>query len=118
MEKSRYRLVSSKCKNCSLVHFPARGFCPECNSETQEDNVSGFGEIVSFTKIHANPAGFGRKTPYTLALIKLVEGPMISGEVVCGDVQIGSKVRAVFRKLYEDGPAGLIHYGFKFEIIE
>jgi uncharacterized protein len=118
MEQPRYRLVSSKCKHCSITHFPSRSVCPDCNNATENDHISGFGEVVSFTKIHATPAGFGRKVPYTLAIIKLVEGPMISGEVVNENVQIGSKVKTVFRKLYDDVPAGLIHYGFKFELVE
>lgn len=76
------------------------------------------GEIVSFTHIHTNPAGFA--APYTIALIKLAEGPMISSQMVGRkeDVAIGKKVRVVFRKLSEDGDAGLIHYGFKFEVVE
>lgn len=117
MEKPRYRLVSSKCNHCSVMHFPARTVCPECHNATEEDRISGFGEVVSFTVIHATPAGFDRKVPYTLAIIKLVEGPMISGEVV-GDAKIGSKVKTIFRKLYDDAPRGLIQYGFKFETIE
>ena len=31
---------------------------------------------------------------------------------------IGSRVKAVFRRMYTDGSSGLIHYGLKWEIAE
>jgi uncharacterized OB-fold protein len=117
LKEQRYKLIGTKCAGCSIVHFPARSMCPDCHKATEKHQLSGLGEIVSFTHIHTNPAGFA--APYTIALIKLNEGPMISSQVVSRkeDVDIGKKVRVVFRKLSEDGEAGLIHYGFKFEVI-
>ncbi|HEV2230675.1 MAG TPA: hypothetical protein VGS18_00605, partial [Thermoplasmata archaeon] len=50
-------------------------------------------------------------------LVKTVEGPLLTGQVVDIDpnyVRIGLKVRATFRKLREEGKAGVIHYGYKF----
>ncbi|EQD29218.1 protein containing DUF35, partial [mine drainage metagenome] len=54
---------------------------------------------------------------YVLALVRTVEGPMLTGQVVDigpSEVRIGLKVRATFRKLREEGKAGVIHYGYKF----
>jgi len=92
--------------------------CPECHGQTEEHALSGEGEIVSFTHIHAAPSGF--EAPYTIALIKLKEGPTVASQVVGRkeDIKIGKKVKVIFRKLCEDGNAGLIHYGFKFELAE
>ena len=57
------------------------------------------------------------QVPYALALVKTVEGPVLTGQVVdtdVKDVRIGLRVRATFRKLREEGKAGVIHYGYKF----
>ena len=57
------------------------------------------------------------QVPYILALVKTKEGPVLTGQVVDiepKDVAIGLKVRATFRKLREEGKAGVIHYGYKF----
>ncbi len=81
--------------------------------------MSGKGSVVTFTENHTAPAGFERYIPYTVAIIQLEEGPMVAGQVV-GDttnIEIGTHVHAVFRKLYEDGPDGIIHYGMKFEVV-
>jgi hypothetical protein len=79
--------------------------------------LSGQGEVFSFTVVHEAPQGFEMQVPYVLALVKMVEGPTITAQVVDVDpnsVEMGMKVRAVFRKLREEGPEGVIQYGYKF----
>ncbi|MCI4347829.1 MAG: OB-fold domain-containing protein, partial [Thermoplasmata archaeon] len=66
---------------------------------------------------HEAANGFEMLVPYALAIVQTVEGPLLTGQVVNirpEDLQIGLKVRATFRKLREEGPAGVIHYGYKF----
>ncbi len=79
--------------------------------------LSGDGEVVSFTVVHDAAEGFEMQVPYVVALVQTVEGPILTGQVVNvepAEVQIGLKVRATFRKLREEGKAGVIHYGYKF----
>ena len=96
--------------------MPPRAVC-ECGRSGLKNVVfSGKGEIVSHTEIHIAPAGFEGNTPYNIALIKLEEGPVISG-IVIGKPDIGKKVKSVFRRLHVDGGEGLISYGFKFEVV-
>ena len=55
--------------------------------------------------------------PYAVAFIKNDDGVMLAGQLVDVEfdkIQIGMRVKAVMRKLNEDGEAGVIHYGFKF----
>ena len=62
-----------------------------------------------------------RQRPYVLALIKLDEGPTITGQIVDADheaLEIGKRVRNVFRKVREDGKSGIIQYGYKFVLEE
>jgi hypothetical protein len=79
--------------------------------------LSGDGEVFSYTVLHEPAEGFEMQVPYILALVRTVEGPTLTGQIVDlapQDVRIGLKVRATFRKLREEGPAGVIHYGYKF----
>jgi len=122
LKKSKYGLIGTKCKTCSQVFFPPKSLCPDCRrkGELQEFQFSGNGEVISYTIITAPPEGFEAYVPYAVGLIKLNEGTTISGQVV-GDpakLDIGKKVRPVFRKMYEDGDGGVIHYGIKFEVVD
>lgn len=116
LAKHRYSLTGTRC-GCGQVHFPPRKVC-ECGMETGPFTFSGRGTIVTYTTIHVGPAGFERNTPYHVALVKLDEGPVISGIVVDKKIDIGKKVRSVFRRLSADGDGGLINYGLKFELAD
>ena len=56
--------------------------------------------------------------PYTVALVKLDEGPMVTAQLTdvdASEVQIGMPVEMVTRKLRDDGDErGMIVYGYKF----
>jgi uncharacterized protein len=119
----RYNLGGSKCTTCGTVFFPPRPVCPACPHHRQTIGrmapfqLSGSGEVFSFTVVHEAAEGFEMQVPYILALVKTVEGPVLTGQVVDVDpssIRIGLKVHATFRKLREEGPAGVIHYGYKF----
>ena len=65
------------------------------------------------------PAGFEGQAPYTVALVKLEEGPMVTAQLTdLGNtpVEIGMPVEMVTRKLKVDGDneRGVIIYGYKF----
>lgn len=79
---------------------------------------SGRGVVESFTIIRVAPKGFEDQTPYTVGIIKLEEGASISGQIVgpLEKVEIGKRVKPVFRRLMEDGREGVIHYGVKFAL--
>ena len=118
----RYRLLGTKCLNCNSQYFPPRKICPKCRRKGRIENVKfcGKGKIYSYTKITAPPAGFELEAPYMFAIIELDEGVRVTSQVVdCNEeeVKIGSPVKMVFRKIAEDSEEGLIHYGFKFELV-
>jgi len=82
--------------------------------------LSGRGEIYSFSTMYNVPHGFEEQKPYTVALVKLDEGPMVTAQLtdIAGvDVKIGMRVEMVTRKLREDGKEGQIIYGYKFRPI-
>lgn len=117
LKQQRYNLVGEKCPDGHYV-FPPRDVCPGCGKEAKElYTFSGKGEVYSFTTIYEAPAGFENQAPYTVALVKLEEGPMITAQLTDVDIEsvtIGMPVEMVVRKVSEDGDNGLINYGYKF----
>lgn len=119
LKKQRYALVGEVCPHCQAKIFPPRDVCPECGGEAKtEFQFSGKGEIYSFTVMHDAPAGFESTIPYTVALVKLAEGPMVTAQLTdLGEqaIQIGMPVEMVTRKIRSDGDEkGMLVYGYKF----
>jgi len=119
LKKQRYALVGETCPHCDAKIFPPRDVCPECGGEAKTAyRFSGKGEIYSFTRMGNAPAGFEQQSPYTVALIKLEEGPIVTAQLTDlgeTDVQIGMPVEMVTRKLRDDtDERGIIVYGYKF----
>ncbi len=53
--------------------------------------------------------------------MELDEGAKVTAQIVdadIDDIEIGDPVEMVFRKIREDGPGGVITYGFKFKIVK
>ena len=119
LKDQRYKLVGEVCPHCQAKLFPPRDVCPECGGEAKAQYAfSGRGEVYSFTTVYDPPAGYEENAPYTVALIKLDEGPLVTAQLTdLGDqpVQIGTPVEMVTRKLRNDGDErGMIVYGYKF----
>jgi uncharacterized OB-fold protein len=119
LKQQRYALVGEVCPHCDAKIFPPRDVCPSCGGEAKEAyNFSGRGEVYSFTRMADAPAGFEEQAPYTVALVKLVEGPVVTAQLTdLGDskVEIGMPVEMVTRRIRQDGDErGMIVYGYKF----
>ena len=119
LRQQRYALVGEVCPHCDAKIFPPRDVCPHCGGEARNPYAfSGKGEVYSYTRMTDAPAGFEENAPYTVALIKLVEGPLVTAQLTdLGDkpVEIGMPVEMVTRKLREDGDErGMLVYGYKF----
>lgn len=120
LQQQRYRLVGEICPHCEEKIFPPRDICPNCHGEVKIDNAhqfSGKGEVYSHTTVYDAPEGYGENAPYTVAVIKLEEGPLVTAQLTDVDndkVSIGMPVEMVTRKLREDGDRGMLIYGYKF----
>ena len=119
LKQQRYGLVGEVCPHCDFKIFPPRDVCPECGGEAKEPyTFSGKGEVFSFTTLQDGPSGFESSAPYTVALIRLEEGPVVTAQLTdLGDqvVEIGMPVEMVTRKIRSDGDErGIIIYGYKF----
>ena len=119
LKQQRYALVGEVCPHCDTKIFHPRDICPACGKEAKTSFAfSGKGEVFSYTTIYEAPAGFDETAPYTVALVKLEEGPLVTAQLTdLGDTQlvIGMLVEMVTRKLRSDGDErGMLIYGYKF----
>ena len=119
--ESRYNLIGAKCGNCGGLYFPPRTVCPVCHRKSlgkmERFKLNGKGEVMSFSIVHDAPSQLELQKPYVIAIIKMEEGIRLTGQVIdCepADVTIGMRVQATIRKVGEEGPSGIIHYGYKF----
>ena len=117
----RYTLQGARCKACTTTYYPPRAVCPNCRRESigqmEPLRMAGKGTVVSHTTVHESFGDFALQTPYCLALVRLDEGPLVTApiiEVEPDKVDIGLKVEATFRRIAQDGDAGIIYYGTKF----
>lgn len=119
LKAQRYRLVGEVCPKCNGKIFPPRDVCPYCSDNESQPHFqfSGRGEVFSYSTVHNAPEGYEDQTPYTVALVKLEEGPLVTAQLTdvrSDEVQIGMPVEMVTRKLRTQGEDGLIIYGYKF----
>ncbi len=114
----RYRLEAAKCKNCGFIAFPPRLVCPRCQSRVFETIIlADAGKIVTYTIIRVPPHPFSDQAPYAVGIVELDDGVRLTGQIVdCAfeELKIGRRVKIEFRKIYEEGEAGVIYYGYKF----
>jgi uncharacterized OB-fold protein len=108
------RLLGSACRDCSTRMFPAREFCPACDSDDVETGVAlaTTGELYSFTVVRQAPAG--RRTPYNLAYVDLEDGVRVMAQVDCDPeaMRIGMPVHLDIRCVGQQDGCDLIGYVF------
>jgi hypothetical protein len=114
----RYRLEANKCKKCGYISFPPRIVCPQCqNREFEETKLAEKGKVLTFTVIRVPPHQFVDQAPYAVGIVELDDGVKLTGQIVdCDfeDLKIGKRVKIEFRKIFDEGEAGILCYGYKF----
>lgn len=118
LKRQRYALVGEECPHCADKIFPPRDICPSCGEDAKtEFQFSGLGQVYSHTTVQDAPNGHKEQAPYTVALVQLEEGPLVTAQLTdLGEapVEIGMPVEMVTRKLKTEGETGMIVYGYKF----
>jgi len=91
------KIYATKCKKCGKLYFPPVANCAACySSEMEWIELSGEGEIETFTHVIVKPASFSSEPPYTVAIAKLKEGVRVLAWLVGvkkKDVKVGLKVK-------------------------
>lgn len=122
--RERYRLEEPRCKSCGTLNVPSRMACLECGrGDFSWEKLSGRGKIFTYTVIARGgaPTEFDEQQTMTgsliVAIVELEEGAKVVAQITDCDsqeLQVGTPVRAVFRKLYDQ--EGVVRYGYKFVI--
>lgn len=101
------RLALPKCDACGEFIWYPRLFCPFCASTAVTyTDVSGIGEVYSFTVMRRGDGRFREFAPYVLAYVRLDEGPTLLSNLVDMNpetVAIGMRVVVVFEPAGDDG---------------
>jgi len=118
LRQQRYALIGEVCPSCNAKLFPPRDVCPECGGPAKTPFAfSGRGEVFSYSTVLQAPASHEEQAPYTVALVKLEEGPLVTAQLTDvdrKDVKIGMLVEMTTRVLQSNGDRGAIVYGYKF----
>ncbi len=118
LRQQRYSLVGESCPHCEFKIFPPRDLCPDCGENAKTIyQFSGRGQVYSHSTVQEAPQGFKEQAPYTVALVQLEEGPLVSAQLTdLGELspKVGMPVEMVTRKLRAEGDRGMLVYGYKF----
>ncbi|MBI3193738.1 MAG: Zn-ribbon domain-containing OB-fold protein [Ignavibacteriae bacterium] len=117
----RYRLEAAKCSSCGNISFPPRLVCPECKARKFETiKLNDEGKLITYTVIRVASDKFSKETPFAVGIVELNDGVRLTTQIADAEpeeLSIGQKVRLVFRRIQEDGKAGILCYGYKAVII-
>lgn len=98
------KLMGLKCNDCGAYTCPPKMTCQECTGSNLEVvEMSGKGEIKTFTTVFVAPEGREGEAPYTIVLVELEEGPWITGNLIDIDPAkadmklIGKKVKLGYK---------------------
>lgn len=119
----RYRLIAGRCPECDGVTFPPDGACQHCHERVDFEPVepARTGTLRAVTTIEAGaaPPEFARQQQrdgaFGVGIVDLDtdEGTVtLPGQLTDTDLSVGDRVRATFRRIYEQ--ERVPRYGTKF----
>lgn len=107
------KVSGTKCKSCGLLFFPPRADCYKCLSSDMEwFEVSGTGQLVTYSKLEYGPVGFEGDLPYTIALADYGNYKVfgrLAKEIPDDEIQVGMAVKTAVHRL----PNGQMNYVFQ-----
>jgi len=99
---SQGKLRGSRCTKCGELHLPPRPICRSCGSRQLEwFDFKGAGYVEAFTIVGVPLSGFKERCPYAVGIVKLDEGPAISGLLLkekVDELKVGERVEVVYIK--------------------
>ncbi|MDH5663202.1 MAG: OB-fold domain-containing protein [Candidatus Bathyarchaeota archaeon] len=116
------KLLGLRCKDCKQTTCPPMIVCQRCGSkELEKTELSGEGELMTFTVIRIPPEGY--EAPYIVCLVKTKEGPWIIGRLdydteKMSQKLLGKKVRVKGVYAHVDKYSGGEHVCPVFEILQ
>jgi len=112
-----YRMEAGKCRSCGELYFPPRLVCSKCKGrEFETVKLGDEGTIISYSIVRTGSSQFEDLIPYAVGIVELDGGVRITSQIADCDfaeLSMGQRVRLEFRRIQEDGDAGIICYGHK-----
>lgn len=74
-------------------------------------------KLITWSTIHAAPAGYEEQTPYIVAIVEFDDATRATvqlADVAEQDLFYGMRLRPVFRKIYNPSASSIIPYGTKY----
>ena len=113
----RYRYEAGECTECGRIFFPPRLICSVCGSRSfKQKRLERSGSLLTYTIIRIPPSQFKDEAPYAMGIVELDGGGRINTQIVDCDfdqLKVGMRVRMEFRRIQDEGEAGVIAYGYK-----
>ena len=107
------KVMYTCCKTCGTKFFPPRADCCDClASDTEWQEVTGTGKLVSYSQLKFAPIGFDADVPYSIALLDYGDYQVfgrLDSNLDIGEVEIGMAMTTVVNEL----PNGQLNYIFK-----
>jgi uncharacterized OB-fold protein len=108
------KVSGTRCRKCGKSFFPPRADCFKCfSAEMEWFEITGMGQLISYSTLIYAPTGFEQDLPYTIALVQFSNDLKLFGrlsrEMVAEEIKIGMKLKATPVKL----PNGRVSYEFK-----
>ena len=107
------KVMYTICKSCGVKFFPPRADCCDClTSDTEWQEVTGTGKLVSYSQLKFAPVGFDADVPYSIALLDYGDYQIfgrLDSDLDIGEVEIGMAMTTVANEL----PNGQLNYIFK-----
>jgi len=76
------KLMGIRCKRCNAIKCPPRPICPDCFGDKFDwIELKRSGTLLTYTIIHFPPSQFQALAPYAVGIIKLEQGPQLSGMI-------------------------------------
>ena len=108
------KVAGTRCKECGKSFFPPRADCSQCLSgEMEWFEITGTGQLISFSTLVYAPTGFEQDLPYSIALVQYDNDLKVFGrlskEIKPGDIKVGMKLHVAPVKF----PDGHVSYEFR-----
>jgi uncharacterized OB-fold protein len=107
------KVMGTRCKDCGRVFFPPRADCHQCLADNIEwFEISGTGQLVTYSKLQFAPVGFEEDLPYCIAVLDYGDYKVfgrISGDVPEEEIKVGMAMITTANSL----PNGQLNYVFK-----
>ena len=93
------KVAGTKCLDCGAIFFPPRADCCHCLTSNMEwFDVSGSGQLVTFSKLTFAPIGFEADVPYSIALLDYGTYKVfgrIASDIPEDDIKVGMQMKTV-----------------------